>query len=261
MKKILVTGGSGALGYELIPRLAKAGYSIRGMSRRPAPAGIGDEIEWRQADLESKTGWEDALSDVDTIVHCASSALNRMRQVDVDGTARLLELARAARVKHVVYISIVGIDRIPFTYYRAKLAAEKLIESSAIPWSILRATQFHTLIDLALRGLTRVPLFLMLDTRLQFQLIDPGEVADCLVDCVKRGPRERLPDIGGPQVQSFGDLAQIWLASRRIKRRLVHVPFPGKLAAGFRAGLNCVPGEPYGKVTWAQWLVQRRVGF
>jgi len=168
---------------------------------------------------------------------------------------------RAAGVQHVVYISIVGIDRIPFTYYRAKLAAERLIESSAIPWSILRATQFHTLIDLALRGLARVPLLLVLDTGLQFQLIDPGEVADRLVDCVKTGALKRLPDIGGPQIQRLGDLARIWLAARGMKRRLVHVPFPGKLASGFRAGLNCVPGTPYGKITWLQWLQQRRVRF
>jgi hypothetical protein len=65
----------------------------------------------------------------------------------VDGTARLLDQARAAGVHHFIYISIVGIDQIGYSYYQHKLAAERLIEASGLSWSILRATQFHYLVD------------------------------------------------------------------------------------------------------------------
>jgi uncharacterized protein YbjT (DUF2867 family) len=78
---------------------------------------------------------------VDAIVHCASDP-SKARQTEIGGTENLL-LAARADVPHVVYVSIVGVDRNPISYYQAKLAAERVIESSLLPWTILRATQFH----------------------------------------------------------------------------------------------------------------------
>src|SRR3989337_3515075 len=155
MPRALITGGTGVLGREVAGRLSQAGYSVRVVSRRAAPA-EGAPTEWAQAQIETGEGLAEAVAGVDVIVHCASSPFRRTREVDVEGTRRLLAAAGRVGVSHFVYISIVGVDRIPLPYYKAKLAAERLIEESGVPYSILRATQFHSLIDRFLGTLVRL---------------------------------------------------------------------------------------------------------
>jgi len=255
MPRVLITGGTGVLGRELAPRLAQAGYTVRVMSRRAAPA-EGVQTEWAQAQIGTGEGLAEAVAGVDAIVHCASSPFRRTREVDVEGTRRLLESAKAAGVSHFVYISIVGIDRIPLSYYKAKLAAERLIEESGVPYSILRAPQFHTLVDQILRNLLRLPIGFY-PAGFKFQPIDPGEVAERIVQQVGAGPGGRLPDIAGPEVRSAGELARVWLKARGKRRLLLPLPLFGKVAAGFRAGYNCAPDSKYGRITWAEWLSRR----
>ncbi|MDH3675803.1 MAG: NAD(P)H-binding protein [Anaerolineae bacterium] len=254
MRRVLLTGGTGVLGRELIPRLQAVGYIVRVMSRRAAKAGEGFELEWAQASLDSGTGLAEAVEQADVILHAASSPVKR--QVDIGGTGRLLEHARRAGIDHFVYISIVGIDRIGFSYYRNKLAAESLIKASGVPWTILRATQFHDLIDRLLGGLTRLPVAFV-PKNWQFQSINTSEVAEQLVAAVQAGPAGQLPDIGGPEVLNLEEMARLWLAARGTPRPLVHLPLPGKLAAGFRQGLNTTPHNRGGKITWADWVQTR----
>jgi uncharacterized protein YbjT (DUF2867 family) len=259
MTRVLVTGGSGVLGRELVARLIGDGYTVRVMSRRAASsarmvsAEHGAAVEWAKADLETGAGLAEALAGADVVVHAASSPFKRTEQIDVAGTRRLLEQSRAAGVAHFCYISIVGVDRIPFAYYRHKLAAEALVRDSGLPWSILRATQFHTLLDGYLQRANRLPL-LLLPTDLQFQPIDAGEVAARLRECVVVGPGGRLADIGGPEVLWAGEIARAWLAARGMERRVVHLPLPGGFAAALRHGYNTCPDQPYGRITWAEWL-------
>src|SRR3990172_4952045 len=208
MTNILVTGGSGGLGSELVPRLAAAGHTVRVLSRRPRPPST--NTEWAQGDLATGEGLAEAVSGVDAVIHAATSPFRRTRQTDVEGTRRLLDAAGAAGEPHFFYISIVGIDRIPLPYYKAKLAAEKLVEESAVPYTIPRATQFHSLIDRFLRTLVRLPLAL-LPKDLKFQPIDTGEVAERMVAALAAGPAGRLPDLGGPEVFTFAQLAREWL--------------------------------------------------
>ncbi len=252
MPRVLVSGGTGVLGRELVPRLAAAGYAVRVMSRRPRPDSADPAQEWAQAELRSGLGLAEAVSGVDLTVHAASS-LWRSAQSDVRGTERLLEQARTAGVGHFLYVSIVGIDRIPLGYYKAKLAAEARIEGGGVPWSILRATQFHTLIDSALRTTLRFPIGL-LPTDFRFQPIDPGDLAERILEHVGQGPGGRLPDIAGPEVRTAGDLARAWLKARGRRRLLLPLPLPGKIAAGYRAGYNCAPESKYGRITWEEWL-------
>ncbi len=160
MTRILITGGSGMLGSELTPRLVSAGYTVRVMSRAARRPDHFPDVEWAQADLETQTGLAEAVKDVDIIVNAASGTreYRKTHQVDVVGTAKMLEHARAAGVQHVVHISIISIERIPFPYYKHKVAAEEVIRESSVPWSILRATQFHPFIDMILSALNRFPL-------------------------------------------------------------------------------------------------------
>jgi len=176
MTKVLVTGGTGYLGRHVVTSLRENGDTPRIMSRSPRPASLLPGTEWVQAHLESGQGIEDAVQSCDVIVHTATS-LSRARQSDVAGTQRLLEAARHAGVAHVVYISIVGIDRIPFAYYRNKLATEEVVKQSGNPWSLLRATQFHKLADRVMQAATKLPCIASVPTDFKAQTVDAREVA------------------------------------------------------------------------------------
>jgi uncharacterized protein YbjT (DUF2867 family) len=251
--RILLTGGTGVLGRELRPRLLGAGYTVRVMSRRAPNPGEDEGVEWVQADLAGDAGLAEAVAGAEVVLHAGSSPFKRTRQIDLEGTGRLLNHARAAGVSHFIYISIVGIDQVPLAYYRHKLAAERLIEAAGVPWSILRATQFHYLLDGLIKTLTRLPVALV-PTDFQFQVIDTGQAADQLVSAVRAGPAGSLPDIGGPEVLRLGEMTRTWLAAQGRRRPIIHLPLPGRLAAAYRQGLNTTPQNRAGTITWSEWL-------
>lgn len=256
MKRILITGAGGALGRELTPRLIAAGWKVRGLGRHPSPFLPQMGVEWAQVDLATGEGLAEAVSGVEAVIHAASSPFVREREIDIEGTGRLLDACRSAEVGHFVYVSIVGIDRVPLGYYRSKLAAEKLVEQGGVAWSILRATQFHSLIDRTLKMAPTLPV-LAIPTSFQFQAIDEGEVADRLVEIVGSAPAGRLDDIGGPEARRLGDLARKWLAARRERRLILPLPVVGKVHSAYRKGLNTCPDKSYGKITWEQWLERK----
>ncbi len=253
MQQILVTGGAGRLGRLVVKHLSAAGYRVRGMSRRASPGEDWPGAEWRQADLVTGAGLSRAVQGMDVVVHTAG---NGTWKVDVEGTRRMLEAARETGVSHLVYISIVGIDTVPYAYGKAKLASEDLIEHSGLPWSILRATQFHYLIDLVLRTLTRLPLVTPVPTDLLLQPVAEEDVARRLCEIVQAGPSGRLPDMGGPQVYTSGELARTWLKQRGMHRAILPLWLPGKMARGLRQGGNTCPQQATGTISWETWLQQ-----
>lgn len=256
MSRILITGGTGTLGSELRPRLIAAGHTVRIMSRRASRPSEAQGVEWAQADIATGQGLSEAVKGVDVIIHAASAGLGDSYFTDVLGTRRLLEAARAANISHFVYVSIVGIDRINFKYYKHKLEAEQLVAESGAPYSILRAPQFHDLVDKILHRLVGSRIGIV-DPNLKLQSMDEGEVADHLAEIVAAGPSGRVPDIAGPEVRLMRDLAHAWLEARGLKRLIIPLPFPGGLWAGFRKGLNTVPSNPQGKITFEQWLAKK----
>ena len=255
MTNVLVTGGAGRLGSKVVKELTATGYRVRIMSRKPQPANLLSTTEWSQADLETGQGIADAVTGIDVVVHAASSPFKHTRQIDIDGTRFLLKQARVAGVAYVIYISIVGVDRIPYSYYRAKLAAEELVKNSDIPWSLLRATQFHYLVDLFFQAATKLPLVTLLPTDLQCQSIAESEVASRLCEIVAAGPLGRLADLGGPEVLTAGEMMYSWLKLRGLHRRVLPLHVPGKVAQGFRRGYNTCPDQPvHGRITWTEWV-------
>ncbi len=257
MQHILVTGGAGRLGRLIVTQLSAAGYPVRGMSRRAKPGDDWPGAEWKQADLKTGAGLSRAVQGMDVVVHLAALG-NSM--VDFEGTRRLVDAARQAGVSHLVFISIVGIDRVPWAGGKAKLASEDLIEHSGIPWSILRATQFHYGIDFLLHVLTRLPLVALLPTDLLLQPVAEEEVARRLFEIVQAGPSGRLPDMGGPQVYTSGELARIWFRQRGIHRAILPLWLPGKTASRLRQGGNTCPQQATGTVSWEAWLQQHKRG-
>jgi uncharacterized protein YbjT (DUF2867 family) len=251
---VLVTGGTGALGREVVRRVIDEGHRPRVLSRKHAE---GDD--WVQGDLVTGAGLEVAVKDIDVIIHAASDALSprRYQATDELGTRRLLAMAREARVRHAVYISIVGMEGVEYPYYKSKLAAEAVMRENIVPWSILRATQFHSLIDLFLEGMSRLPRIAFVPFTWQFQPVDTTDVAARLVDIATSKPAGMLPDFGGPEPRTFKSLAASWIGARKPDTRLVNLPMPFKFSRRFSAGAVLAPEHRDGTITFEQYLARR----
>ena len=252
---ILVTGGTGHLGRDFVQAAMAAGHGVRIASRRPRPADISDELEWATMDLSTGEGIRESLAGVDAIIHAASDPKNTTA-ADVVGTRRLAEAARDAGVGHLVYVSIVGIDRIPFSYYQRKLAAERALAESGAPYSILRATQFHYFVDLLLGAAARVPLVLPLPAGFHVQSVATEDVADRLLRAITDGPSGLLRDFAGPEPMTLAEAAAAWKAARGVRKPTIPIPIPGRIGAAFRAGYNIAPNGERGVIGWREWLEQ-----
>lgn len=250
MSRVLVIGGTGVLGQELLSRLLAAGNKVRATSRHPRPEQ--GPVEWARVDLGTGAGLEAALADMEAVINTAHG----LSRVNVGGTERLLAAGERTGIRHLLYPSIVGIDRVSFGYYTQKLDAEHLIEAGPVPWSILRATQFDEMIDRVLRFAARLPV-MPLPTEAKLQAVAAGEVAQVLVDQVAQGPGGHLPDFTGPQIMTLAEMAQIWLEARRMTKRMIQVPVPGALGRALRQGLLTEPGAGHGSATWAEWLSRK----
>ena len=252
--RVLVTGGTGALGREVVTQLRVAGHRARILSRRP-----GAGADWVQGDLVTGSGLELAVKDIDAIVHAASDALHprRYNATDVLGTRRLLAMAREAGVQHAVYISIVGMEGVAFPYYKSKLAAEAVVGENIVPWSILRATQFHTLMEIFLDGLSKLPRLAIVPFNWQFQPVDTKDVAARLIEVVTAAPAGRLADFGGPEVRDFKSLASSWLAKRKPGKRLVNLRLPFTFSKQVESGHLLCPEHRDGTITFEQYLARR----
>lgn len=252
MVRTLLTGATGMLGQALQPRLADAGHTVRGTSRSP-PDDEGPVDEWVALSLPDRPGFEAALDDVDVVVHAASDARGDHEAVDVRGTERLLEAAGAAGVSNFLYVSIVGIDEVSYGYYDSKLAAERLVESSDVPWTIVRITQFHPFVDMIAGMVARLPVW-PLPTKWQLQPIDLGEAADAVVEHATAEAAGRVPDVGGPEVRTVGEIADAYREARDLRRLVVRLPIPGSAARGLRAGKITCPDRDVGRITWEDYL-------
>jgi uncharacterized protein YbjT (DUF2867 family) len=243
MSTVLVTGGTGALGRHIVARLRERADEVRILSRRPA---AGTHV----GDLNTGAGLADAARGAELVVHAASD-IRRLGRADLDQTKHLLEATKDAA--HLVYVSIVGIDSIPYVYYRHKLACEQAIASSTAPYTILRATQFHELIGWLMRGAEHFPLVpLPLDFR--FQTVAAEEVAAQTAELIHSDPRRDIADFGGPEVLTLGQMAELWRTERGRPQRLVRLPVPGRIGRAFREGRNTCPEQAQGTQTWAQFV-------
>ena len=251
---VLVTGGTGALGREVVVALRAAGHRARVMSRRS-----GTGADWVQADLANGKGLDAAVTDMEVVIHAATAAAQpwRIRSTDVTGTRRLMEAARRAHVKHFVYPSIVGMEGIAYPYYGAKLAAERIIAAGELPWSILRATQFHTLMEIFLGAFSRLPKLTAIPFSWQFQPVDTRDVAARLAEVATAPPGGRLADFGGPEVRTFESLAKSWLKARKLDKNLVDLAIPLKFSRQVAGGRLLSPDHRDGKSTFEQYLVRR----
>ncbi|MET7641892.1 NAD(P)H-binding protein [Streptomyces sp. NPDC005438] len=246
---ILVTGGTGTLGRAVVRELLERGERVRVLSRNPRPTGDDRDCEWATGDLDSGVGIEAAVAGADVVVHCATS----FTKGDEAGARRVIECARQAdRKPHLVYISIVGIDRVPMPYYKMKRRVEELFEESGLAWTILRTTQFHNL--LARITLSQRWLPFALAFRAPFQPIEVDEVAARLAELAVAAPAGRVADMGGPQVVSGSELARRTLRAAGRRRLVVPLRLPGRAFRAVRDGALLAPEQTRGSGTFEEFL-------
>ena len=257
----LVTGGTGTLGRQVVERLRASGSIVRVLSRRPRESQNG--IEFVTGDLATGEGIEAAVAGFDVIVHCAGS--------QKDDDLKSLSLVRAARqagARHLVYISVVGADRVPvvsgidramFGYFASKRAAEQVIAESGIPWTTLRATQFYDLVFRVAQGMAKLPV-IPVPSGFRFQPVDTGEVADRLVDLALGAPSGLVPDIAGPRIYPMTELLRSYLAAKHERRLMFPIGLPGRAARAGRQGAILAPDRGVGRRTWEEFLSERLAG-
>lgn len=241
--RIAVAGGTGCVGGHVVDAARAAGHEVSVISRSSG------------TDLVSGRGMPEALTGVEVVIDVSNSAvISRSRSVAFFGTAtrNLLAAGATAGVGHHVALSIVGIDRVPFGYYEGKRVQEKLIAQGAVPWTVLRATQFHEfpaqLLEQAKGPLVPVP-------RMRSAPVAAREVAQHLLE-IATGPALGLaPQLAGPEVHEMTDLTRSLIRVRRSRRWVVPVRLPGRTGSEMAGGglLPTVDG-PRGLQTFAEWL-------
>lgn len=247
---VVVIGGSGGLGREVVARLRRQQVPTVAASRRTG------------VDVATGEGLAEALADAGVVVHLATGP--RFRRVDLDGTRRIVEiLRRRVDPPLLVYLSIVGCDRNPFPYYRAKHACELVLERSGLPVTVVRATQFHTLLS-SIGGFSARGPVAVAPKNLAFQSCDPRWVAEELAALVladaPAGYR-RTSDLAGPERTTFAEVVE--LGRRAVGRkpgRLLTLPAAGGTLRAFAAGANLPgPDAKIGGVGYRAWLADQHV--
>jgi uncharacterized protein YbjT (DUF2867 family) len=232
---IAIVGGTGTVGAEVARELSARGHTVRVLSRHAPEYPV---------DLSDGTGLARALAGVSVVVDASQGG----RAVLVDGTARLLAAEREAGVAHHIGVSVVGVDRVGGPYNKAKLDQEAEIARSGVPWTIVRATQFHTLLARTFAASAR--LGVLPSVTVPLQPVDPREVGRALADTAEAEPSLAITQFAGPEVVSAHELAQRWRESTGSHAVSLRLPVPHSLRAG---GLTN-PGAWRGKVTFDAWL-------
>jgi uncharacterized protein YbjT (DUF2867 family) len=242
--RIAIVGGTGTLGGHVVTELRSRGHEVRVLSRS-AP-------EYR-VDLLTGAGLGPALEGCDAVVDASNNASRRAAAVLVGGTRRLLDAEQAAGVRHHVCVSIVGCDQLPMGYYAVKTDQEHLVEQGPVPWTIVRATQFHELIAKILgaaarwRALPAPPALL--------QPVACAEVARYVADIAEQPARGAGTSIAGPEVTELRTLARTWRSVTGRRLALIPVRVPGRIGRALRSGaLTTGEAEMSGRVSFAAWL-------
>ncbi|WP_026413844.1 SDR family oxidoreductase [Actinomadura oligospora] len=246
---ILVTGGTGTLGSLLVPRLRDAGHPVRVLTRHARPAA--DGVEYVACDLLQGDGIDEAVAGAEIIVHLAGGPKG-----DDVATGNLAGAAKRAGARHLVYVSVTGVEDVPVAWLRTKLASERAVAGSGVPWTTLRPAQFHSLVLGIVEKMAKMPV-VPAPGALRFQPVDERDVAARLAELALGEPSGLVPDLAGPADLTLPELLTGYLAAAGKRRPRLPVPMPGKIGRAYRSGLNLArEGALRGTRTWEDYLAE-----
>jgi uncharacterized protein YbjT (DUF2867 family) len=245
--KIAVAGGTGMVGTMVVDQLKARGHDPVVLARATG------------VDLTTGAGLEDRLDGVEAVVDVtsvATSSADTATEFFTTTTRHLLDAGYAAGVRHHVLLSIVGIDVTPFGYYVGKLAQEELVKDGKVPYTIVRATQFHEFAQQMIDRSSYGPVVVV--PRMKSAPIAAAEVATVLTDIALGVPQGMAPEVGGPRPESVPDMARRLLRKQGSKRPVVTARIIGKAGKAMASGA-LIPANPgtIGAQTYAEWLEQR----
>lgn len=240
--KIAVAGATGAVGRHVVDVVREHGHEAVLLSRAEG------------VDLVSGAGLD--LSGVDAVIDVASTSTQSREESRAffGAVTRTLQAAElAAGVRHHVSLGIVGSSDAPYAYYAGKALQEQLVEGGEVPWTILRATQFHEFASQIHGSITAGPFILV--PKMVSQPVAAREVAERLVQLAEGAPAGRVPDLAGPRVEHMPRMVRAWARHTGARGPIVTVPAPGPFGKALRDGtLLPKPGADLGTQTYDEWL-------
>jgi len=248
--KIAVAGGTGLVGGLVVRAAQEQGHQVVVLARS------------RGTDLVNGTGsagaepLTDALAGVETVIDVANTSVVSAKastRFFSTVTANLLAAEQATGVRHHLALSIVGVDRAPIGYYAGKRAQEQRVEAGSVPWTIIRATQFHEFVAQVYAAAKVGPLHLA--PKMRTQPVAAREVAERLVGLASERPAGFVADFGGPREESLVEMLRAYARARGSKAWIPAVPLPGGFGRAQRDG-RLLPGPhaQRGVQTFAEWL-------
>lgn len=241
---IAIAGGTGVIGSHVVRVAQERGHAVRVLSR-----GAGIDVQ-AGVGLENALGGADAVIDVLNITTTdADKAAEFFRRT----TANLLSGQRRDGAGHHIALSIVGVDRAPYGYYAGKLAQEAAVQEGEVPWTILRATQFH---DFAAQMYARAAIGpLHLAVRMRTRPVDTRELAIRLVELAERPAQGRAKDIAGPREEDLAEMMRAWARHRGRRGWMPKLGLPGRFGRAMRSGALLPQDDAdHGTTTFAEWL-------
>lgn len=242
---IVVIGGSGLIGKQLTVLLRQAGHAVTAVSPSSGVNAVTGE------------GLSEALAGAQVVVDVSNSPSfedEAVMHFFRTSTRNLLEASARAGVRHFVALSVVGSERVPASgYFRAKVAQEALIQAGPVPYTLVRATQFHEFLmpiaQAATEGQTvRLP-------SAPLQPIAASDVAAALADVAVQAPLNGTCEVAGPEAVPLDQLIRRVFLARQDSREVVSDPQATYFGSPLE-GHALIPGPDarIGKVSLAQWL-------
>ncbi|CAF1381512.1 unnamed protein product [Adineta steineri] len=266
MSKILITGGTGVLGRAIseIFRSNQTNFIVGSRNQNTKTYNNMNfnsnlDSKWVYLDLLKNEGFNKCLdNDIDTILHIATVNMQKIngQPGDIILTKNLLNFIEKKNIKHFVYISVVGIDKIPFSYYKGKLECEHLIKTSSIPYTILRSTNFHDFVDAAVSEFLQRPIRII-PKSLKAQPIQVEAVAMELNKIIQGSPLNTTYDIGGKSVYNMKEILDSLMKAHHENKLVINMPAMGKILKGFAKGYNTCNNIQLSSNTWEEYLSKK----